>query len=61
MEQETKTINKVKNFYERHPEKLTEKFVCKVCNGRYAYFNKSHHNKTQKHLLILRIIKDFTD
>ncbi len=60
MEEEKIKINKVKKFYETHPEKLTDKIICKICNGRYAYFNKSHHNKTQKHLLILKLINDFT-
>jgi transcription initiation factor IIE alpha subunit len=38
-------------FKEANGDKLKEKITCPECNGKYDYFNKSKHIKTQKHIL----------
>lgn len=43
-------------YYEKH--KSDEGFVCPVCNGKYRWFNRSHHNKSKKHLKKLDEIKN---
>ena len=57
----TSSYEKVKVFYERHPEKRNQNFNCPLCGGKYKYFNKSHHNSSQKHQLVLKVIKDLTE
>jgi hypothetical protein len=37
--------------YEKH--KGEESQFCEVCYGRFQYYNKSHHNKSKRHLLAL--------
>ena len=39
-----------RKFYIINKEKVSEKHICPLCKGRYTYFNKSTHDKTQKHL-----------
>lgn len=42
-----------KKFYEKHKEKLCGESIQCECGGRYKHINKSHHNKTQRHLKFL--------
>ncbi len=46
-------VNNNKKFSENHKEKIKEKQICEICYGSYTYFNKSHHNKSKKHLFVL--------
>jgi hypothetical protein len=39
----------LKKFMETKGEELKKQKVCEICNGKYTYFNKSHHNKSSKH------------
>jgi uncharacterized OB-fold protein len=43
---------KCARFYERHPEKLTQKIICSDCGQAYLYPTKSMHCKTKRHILI---------
>jgi hypothetical protein len=45
----TKTYNQTS--YEKR--KGEGRKVCSICFGTYTYFNKSHHNKTDRHLRAL--------
>lgn len=45
-------------FRLRNKEKFKEKIICPICGGKYVYFNKSHHNKSKKHLLVNKILED---
>lgn len=36
-------------YYVKHKDVNTAR-VCDLCGGKYSIFNKSHHNKTKKHL-----------
>jgi hypothetical protein len=38
-------------YYETH--KNDECTICDVCNGKYKWYNRSHHNKSKKHILKL--------
>lgn len=29
--------------------KVDEKIKCSVCDGKYSYYNKSHHKQSKKH------------
>lgn len=37
------------SFIEKNKDKVNQKCICEICGGSYTYFNKSRHNKTQKH------------
>lgn len=53
---ENETVSKKEkksNFYENHPEKLTEIITCAECGLSYRYTCKSRHYKSQKHILIV--------
>ena len=39
----------VKKFIETKGEELKKQKICEICNGKYTYFNKSHHNKSSRH------------
>ena len=43
-------------FYEKHKEEIKEKKICEICGGKYDYTNKSHHNKTKKHIHSVQLI-----
>ena len=38
-----------KTFYEKNKDKVLEKIICSICCGSYTYYNKSKHNKSNKH------------
>jgi len=29
--------------------------ICEICGGKYLYYNKSHHNKSQRHLMCIEL------
>ena len=41
-----------------YKDKLKEKKICKVCQGIYSYYNRTHHCKTKRHILISSMIKE---
>lgn len=47
-------IEKTKEQLNR--EKLKQKHICKICQGIYSYFNRTHHIKTKRHQLIANMI-----
>ena len=48
----------VKKFYNNHPEKKDIVIICPICEGKYKYYNKSHHNNTKKHKLVLKCMSN---
>ena len=40
-----------KTSYEKRKQEGQK--VCSICFGTYTYYNKSHHNKTERHLRAL--------
>lgn len=44
-----------KKFIEKNADKIKEKHICQICNGKYTYFNKYKHNKSKQHQNILKI------
>jgi len=49
-----------KNYYELNKEKSKEKLYTKCeceCGGKYIHVNKSHHNKSKKHLKYLESLE----
>lgn len=47
-----------KKFMNENKDKIKEQMNCDICGGSYTYFNKSHHNKSQRHLKSLQIIQN---
>ena len=43
-------------FYIKNNNKIKEKSICNLCGGNYTYYNKSAHNKTQKHIKVTNIM-----
>jgi hypothetical protein len=43
-------------FIGKNKDKITMSHVCDVCLGKYKYLNKSHHNKSKRHLDFLNKI-----
>lgn len=41
------------NFKNKHIDEIKQKTKCDLCGGCYTYFNKSHHEKSNKHQYIL--------
>jgi hypothetical protein len=39
-----------KNFKEKNQDKIHQVNYCNLCQGKYSYFNKSHHNNSRKHI-----------
>ena len=37
------------NFKSKHPNILTDKIKCSVCDGKYSYHHKSRHIRSKKH------------
>lgn len=37
------------NFVKNNQEKIGTVFTCDVCEGKFKYFNKYHHNRTARH------------
>jgi hypothetical protein len=37
------------NFKNNNSDKLKERMICPICNGKYHYYSKSLHIKTKKH------------
>lgn len=29
--------------------------TCEICGGKYLYYNKSHHNKSKRHLICIEL------
>ena len=50
----TKTVNKSKEYYKNHLEKIKRKNKCDICNGSYTTYNKSKHIQTLKHQMKLQ-------
>jgi hypothetical protein len=46
-----------KDYYEANKEKFQEKIVCSDCGSEYKKYNKSSHEKTNKHQKALLINK----
>ena len=49
--------NKQVSWYMKNKEKMHESIKCKICGGRYTYYNKSHHIKSKKHTGVLEKLK----
>jgi uncharacterized protein with PIN domain len=47
------------NFYQKHKEKYTEKYICEICNSSLSRTNKYNHLKSQKHLLYVDINNNY--
>lgn len=43
------------NFMKKHDDKIHASLICNVCGAKYTYFNKSRHNKSQRHQYLLEI------
>ena len=59
MEVENNKKNYLKKFYEKHQDKKNNKIVCQDCGNTYLYSNKSKHQKTKIHLLVIEKLKNF--
>jgi hypothetical protein len=46
-----------KDYYEENKEKFQEKIICPDCGSEYKKYNKSHHDKTNKHQKALLVNK----
>lgn len=46
-----------KDYYEANKEKFQEKIVCSDCGSEYTKYNKTKHDKTNKHQKSLLINK----
>lgn len=63
VDEENKNIEKKKYDHKAYykylkencQDKIKEKHTCKICYGRYTYFNKFIHKKTQKHQMALKL------
>jgi hypothetical protein len=42
-------------FREKNKNSVCCSIVCEICGGKYSYFNKSHHQKSKKHLKALEL------
>ena len=38
-----------KKYYEEHKKDYKQTEICEICNGKFQLWNKSQHNRTQKH------------
>jgi hypothetical protein len=47
-------------FYEKNKDKINSPIQCK-CGLTYTYFNKSRHNKSKIHILVMEAIKKMED
>ena len=45
------------NYMKNHQELIYATLICKVCEAKYTYFNKSRHNKSQRHIYSVKIQK----
>jgi len=45
-------------YYKQHHEKLNEKYICSVCNGRFSAHKKQRHFKSKKHQSKLTEVKN---
>jgi len=45
-------------YRKHHHEKINEKCLCSVCNGKYTHANKSKHFKSKKHQSKLNELKN---
>lgn len=47
-----------RNYYQSHKDDyFCQHFVCEICKGKYMLVNKSHHNKSKKHINALNVIE----
>ncbi len=49
------------NFLSKNKEKIQKSNFCEICGGIYTYFNKSRHNKSNKHQFCLKKLKNEDD
>jgi uncharacterized Zn finger protein (UPF0148 family) len=40
---------KSRDYYQRHPEKKTEKETCPICGVQYIKLNKTNHVRSKRH------------
>lgn len=40
---------RLKKFYEMHPEKKNDDIPCQECGGHYKYYCKTAHMRSKKH------------
>jgi len=45
-----------KTFYDNHK---SDEHICEICNGKYRYYNKTHHYNTKKHVAIANIMEKY--
>ena len=45
-----KSVEYVRDFINKNKEKINESIKCEICGGSYSYFNKSRHQKSDKHI-----------
>lgn len=43
------------DFKDKNTEKINKKVCCDICGGKYTYFNKSRHLKTEKCLNVKKL------
>jgi hypothetical protein len=48
------------SFKKKHEQKIKEKVMCTICEGRYDYFNKSHHCKSKRHIFAVKMQNELT-
>ena len=55
----TSDINEYRrNYYKLHKKDyFCQQFTCEICKGKFMLVNKSHHNKSKKHINALNIIE----
>ena len=49
LENKEKRARYYQNFKSKHPNILTDKIKCSVCDGKYSYHHKSRHIRSKKH------------
>ena len=43
------------NYMQQHKDLIHKRLACSECGATYTYFNKSRHNKCQRHLYAIQI------
>ena len=62
---ETKTILSAKElksiankkYYQKHKARHGATKICDICNGKYSYYGRARHIKSQKHLFCKMLIE----
>lgn len=46
-------------FIAKNADKLKQTINCEICGGRYTYYNKSRHERIEKHTHVANLLKKF--